>query len=48
MACPHLDVRRPALGRRGAKLGGKPKGCPFHPGAAGEGKTGRVNCLNPR
>ena len=25
MACPHLDVRRPAPGRRGAKLGGKPK-----------------------
>ena len=25
MACPLLDVRRPALGRRGAKLGGKPK-----------------------
>ena len=25
MAWPHLDVRCPALGRRGAKLGGKPK-----------------------
>ena len=47
MACPHLDVRCPAPGRRGAKLGGKPKGGPFHPGGHRRGKTGRVNRLNP-
>ncbi len=46
MACPHPDVRRSAFGRRGAKLGGKPKGLPFHPAATGEGKTGRVKNVN--
>jgi hypothetical protein len=38
MACPHPDVRRPALGRRGAKLGAKPKGGPFHPGGHRRGE----------
>jgi hypothetical protein len=34
--------------RRGSKLGVEAQGCPFHPGATGKGKTGRVNCLNLR
>ena len=44
MACPRLDVRRAVLSRRGAKLGGKPKGCPFHPGGhrRGEDRTGEL------
>ena len=42
MACPYLGVRRPALGRRGAKPGFMPKGGPFHPGGhrRGEDRTG--------
>jgi len=38
MARLHLDVRRGQL--RGAKLGGKAQGLPFHPGDTGEEKTG--------
>ena len=34
--------------RRGSKLGGKPKGARSIRAATGEGKTGRVNCVNPR
>jgi hypothetical protein len=33
--------------RRGVKLGEKPKGLLFHPGATGEGKAGRVNIREP-
>ena len=42
MACPLPGVRCPALGRRGAKPGGKPKGGPFHPGGhrRGEDRAG--------
>jgi hypothetical protein len=47
MACPLPDVRCPAPGRLGAKLGEKPKVPSFHPGVTGEGKTGRVNDVNP-
>jgi len=47
MACPLPDVRRPAPGRRGAKLGEKPKGGPFHPGGHRLGKIGRANMCEP-
>ena len=47
MACPLPDVRRPAPGRRGAKLGEKPKGAPFHPGGHRLGKIGRANTREP-
>jgi hypothetical protein len=47
MACAHLDVRRRCRAGAGAKLGGKPEGRPFHPGASGEGKTGRGALLEP-
>jgi hypothetical protein len=32
----------------GSKLGGEAEGRPFHPGATGEGKAGRVNRVNLR
>jgi len=47
MACPLPDVRCPAPGRRGAKLGEKPKAPRSIRGVTGEGKTGRVNDVNP-
>jgi len=47
MACPLPDVRRPAPGRRGAKLGEEPKGGPFHPGGHRLGKIGRANTREP-
>ena len=47
MACPHPDVRCPAPGRRGAKLGGKPKGGSFHPGGRGRGEDRTGELLEP-
>ena len=44
-ARPRPDVRR--WQRRGAELRGKAQEPPFHPGATGEGKTGRVNVSEP-
>ena len=45
MARPRLDVRR--WQRRGAELREEAQGPLFHPGATGEGKTGRVNASEP-
>lgn len=45
MARPHPDVRRRQ--RRGAELRGEAQGRPFHPGATGKGKTGRVDASEP-
>ena len=44
MACPRLGVRRPALGRRGAKPGGKAQGRPVPSGRpqAREDRTGEL------
>ena len=52
MACPCPDVRCPALGRRGAKLGGKPKELLVPSGChrRGEDRTGELRepSLMPR
>ena len=47
MACPHPDVRR-RFRPVGFGARGKAQGRPFHPGVTGEGKPGRVNCVNLR
>jgi hypothetical protein len=47
MAWPRTDVRRQRPWR-GAKLSQKPKGARSHPGATGEGQTGRAKNLNLR
>jgi hypothetical protein len=48
MACPHPDVRCPALGRRGAKLGGKAEAAARSiRAAAGEGNDRTGDVLEP-
>jgi hypothetical protein len=47
MTCPHLDVRRRLLVGGVRSSGESPSGGSFYPAAAGEGKAGPANCLNP-
>lgn len=46
-ACPRPGVRARVLLARVRSLGKKPKQSSCHPGAAGEGKAGRVNESEP-
>jgi hypothetical protein len=47
-ACPRPGVRARVLPAWVRSPGKKPELFPCHPGAAGKGKTGRVNRVNPR